>query len=106
MPPTYSTTRGRMARRPELGTTIPPALQEGEQGEDDRTADQEDGRDRGGLAGGGDRVVGVLELAVDQGGRDLGAERQVARDEDERPVLAERPRERQGGAGQDGRQDR
>ena len=45
-----------------------------------------------------------LDLPEDVDGGDLGVEREVPRDQHDGAELAERPRERQGGAGEDGGQ--
>ena len=54
--------------------------------------------------GGRARVVVLLELGDDEQRRDLGLHRHVARDEDDRSVLAERAREGQRDAGEPGRE--
>ena len=68
-------------------------LTDDQQGQRDR---QQDDRD-GGRAG----DVAVLDLAADEDRGDLGLERDVARDQDQRAVLAERPGEGEQHAGED-----
>src|SRR6266850_2463525 len=81
--------------------SLAPAFEEvdGEE-RDERDREQDDG-DRRRLG-----VGELLEAGDDQDGGDLGPVRHVARDEDDRAVLAERAREGEGEARDDGRQDR
>src|SRR5438876_11020981 len=80
--------------------SLAPAFEEvdGEE-RDERDREQDDG-DRRRLG-----VGELLEPRHDQDGRDLGPERHVARDEDDRAVLAERAREGEREAGDDRRED-
>ncbi len=65
---------------------------EGVRGEDEpEGGEEEDDRDRGRPG-----LVVLLELRDDQEGRDLRLHREVPRDEHDRPVFPERPREREG----------
>src|SRR5262249_28749862 len=79
-----------------------PALEDVDEEQGDEGDREDDDRDRRRL-----RVGELLEPRHDEDGRDLGLERHVARDEDDRPVLAERAREWEREAvdhrGQDGR---
>src|SRR2546425_11482507 len=80
--------------------SLAPALEEVD-GEERDEGDRE-------RADGDRRRLGVGELLEprhDEDRRDLGAERHVARDEDDRAVLAERAREGEREAGDDGRED-
>src|SRR5213594_1194246 len=81
--------------------SLAPAFEEvdgEERDEGDREQDDGDRRRFG--------VGELLEPGHDEDRRDLGAERHVARDEDDRAVLAERAREGKREAGDDGREDR
>src|SRR3954447_24691183 len=89
-----STTIGGLRRRG--GEAPEPADREQH---DEREREQHDG-DRGG------RRHGVrLDPPEDEHRRDLGLERQVAGDENDRAELADPPREAEGGAGQDRRHE-
>src|SRR5438874_9429733 len=77
------------------GTAGPPSLQHVQQDEHDERDEEQDGRDRGRR-----RDVVALDLAVDVDGCHLRLERQVAGDQHRGAELADRPGEREGGAGQ------
>src|SRR5438105_10224184 len=75
-------------RRPQAPDA--PALEHVGCEQERERGEEQDERQRGGAG-----VVVLLEPGDDEEWRDLGAQRQVARDEHDRAVLAERPRDRQ-----------
>src|SRR5262249_24974016 len=93
--------RGTLRRMGSAMMTCAPALEQ---------IDREEGRERHREQHDGDRrgfAVGeLLEPRDDEHRRDLGLERHVAGDEDDRAVLPERAREREGEPRDDRRRDR
>src|SRR5713101_3526156 len=95
-----SRARGWVTTRGSAMVALAPAFEEVDSEERDEGDGEQDDGDRRRLG-----VGELLEALHDQDGRDLCPERHVARDEDDRAVLAERAREGEREAGDDGRQD-
>src|SRR5215207_6823026 len=94
--PSAKLRRPHLLRRPLASMTKTPLREAAEDEQDD----QRDRQQHHGLRGGPGQVAGA-NLAEDQARHDLGLERDESREQDKRPELADRPGERQRGAGED-----
>src|SRR5437870_6077661 len=95
-----SCARRRETARGSAMVSLAPAFEEVDAEERDEGDREQDDGDRRRLG-----VGELLEPRHDQDGGDLGPERHVARDEDDRPVLTEGARKGEREAGDDGRED-